>query len=142
MWAEFLSKWLRYCTACASVATQCNRIQLCEHSLANSYKIPLFTVLCKSNGSEFQQNSWLFGAFLNKFCLKRICHRISLHFCDADCSNPRELSNNNLLCSIICRKFVGDNLLLQIFAAIFWTIICSSRKFTVIFQIFFSPSIG
>ena len=51
--------------------------------------------------------------FLKKFRLKRYFDESSPHFRDTYCSDPRDFSNDNSLCSMIHPEFLCDNLLLS-----------------------------
>ena len=54
-----------------------------------------------------------FRGFSKKFRLKRYFKEISPHFRDTYCFDPRDFSNDNLLCAMNHREFSSDNSLLS-----------------------------
>ena len=53
-----------------------------------------------------------FRGFSKKFRLKRYFDKISPHFRDTYCFDPRDFLNDNLLCLMIPPEFSSDNSLL------------------------------
>ena len=72
--------------------------------------------------------------FFKKFHLKWYFDEISLYFCDTYCFDPRDFLNDNSLCLMIDPNFWAIIHSSRKVAAIFRTIIRSSRKFNLLFM--------